>query len=567
MTRSTAALCPSAYEDGFARANLPPPEEWPEFLFELPELRYPEQLNCAGELLDGALAKGWGGRIALHGARHAWTYADLHAKADRIAHVLRRDLRLVTGNRVLLRGANCPMMAACILAVIKAGCIAVPTMPLLRARELATIIDKAKVNAVLCAESLRDELESIANVVCADGSAPARPQVQLLTFDACDDPAGLESLMSRHDAPFETVATSADDICLISFTSGTTGIPKGTLHFHRDVLAICDCFPRSMLHSRADDVFIGTPPLAFTFGLGGLLLFPLRVGGAGVLLEKLTPESLLAAIEQHRATVSFTAPTFYRQMAPLAARFDIASLSRSVSAGEALPVATRDAWQAATGLAMIDGIGATEMLHIFISAAGDDIRPGATGKPIPGYRACVLDAQGSPVGPGVIGRLAVKGPTGCRYLADPRQRQYVAGGWNLTGDAYEMDADGYFHYRSRTDDMIISAGYNIAGAEVEEALLRHPAVAECGVVGRPDEERGQVVEAHIVPKAGFEPGSALAAELQDFVKRQIAPYKYPRVIHFRDSLPRTETGKLQRFKLRSDAPTREPDGRPARTNG
>jgi 2-aminobenzoate-CoA ligase len=372
--------------------------------------------------------------------------------------------------------------------------------------------------------------------------------------------------MSRHADPFPTVATSADDICLISFTSGTTGVPKGTLHFHRDVLAICDCFPRSMLRSRADDVFIGTPPLAFTFGLGGLLLFPLRVGASGVLLEKLTPESLLAAIEHYRATVCFTAPTFYRQMAPLAARYDIASLSRSVSAGEALPLATRDAWRAATGLAMIDGIGATEMLHIFISAGDDDIRPGATGKPIPGYRACVLDAQGQPVGPGVIGRLAVKGPTGCRYLADERQRQYVAGGWNLTGDAYEMDADGYFHYRSRTDDMIISAGYNIAGAEVEEALLRHPAVAECGVVGRADEERGQVVEAHVVLKAGFEAGSVLAAELQDFVKRQIAPYKYPRRVHFRDSLPRTETGKLQRFKLRSEALTREQDGRPGRTD-
>jgi 2-aminobenzoate-CoA ligase len=563
MTRSTAALYPSAYEDGFARANLPPPDEWPELLFELPELQYPRRLNCAGELLDGALAKGWGARTALHGAHGAWTYAQLHAQADRIAHVLRRDLGLVTGNRVLLRGANCPMMAACILAVIKAGCIAVPTMPLLRARELGTIIDKAKVDAILCAASLVGELEALTDVVPAKAGTPVR----MLSFDALDDPGSLESLMSRHDAPFDTVATSADDICLISFTSGTTGVPKGTLHFHRDVLAICDCFPRSMLRSRADDVFIGTPPLAFTFGLGGLLLFPLRVGASGVLLEKLTPESLLAAIERYRATVCFTAPTFYRQMAPLAARFHIASLSRSVSAGEALPLATREAWQAATGLAMIDGIGATEMLHIFISAAGDDIRPGATGKPIPGYRACVLDAQGKPAGPGVIGRLAVKGPTGCRYLADPRQRQYVVDGWNLTGDAYEMDADGYFHYRSRTDDMIISAGYNIAGAEVEEALLRHPAVAECGVVGRPDEERGQVVEAHIVPKAGFEAGSALAAELQDFVKRQIAPYKYPRVIHFRDSLPRTETGKLQRFKLRSDAPTREPDGRPASTNG
>jgi 2-aminobenzoate-CoA ligase len=568
MTRTTAsALTPSAYEDGFARANLPPLDEWPEFLFELPELQYPDRLNSAGVLLDGALARGWGERTALTGLQASWTYSELHARADRIAHVLRTDLGLVTGNRVLLRGANCPMMAACILAVIKAGCIAVPTMPLLRARELATIIDKAQVNAVLCAASLRDEIDAVLearsesavvpafDVVPAQGSAPPRgTPVPMLTFDAPDTPGSLESLMSRYAAPFATVPTSADDVCLISFTSGTTGIPKGTLHFHRDVLAICDCFPRSMLGATADDVFIGTPPLAFTFGLGGLLLFPLRVGASAVLLEKLTPETLLAAIEQHRATVCFTAPTFYRQMTPLAPRFDIGSLSRSVSAGEALPLATRESWQAATGLSMIDGIGATEMLHIFISAVGDEVRPGATGKPIPGYRACVLDAQGNPAGPGVIGRLAVKGPTGCRYLADARQREYVANGWNLTGDAYEMDADGYFFYRSRTDDMIISAGYNIAGAEVEEALLRHPDVAECGVVGRADEERGQVVEAHVVLKPGVEPGAATASTLQDFVKQQIAPYKYPRVVHFVERLPRTETGKLQRFKLRTQAP-------------
>jgi 2-aminobenzoate-CoA ligase len=543
MTRMTAAdLSPSAYEDGFARANLPPSGEWPEFLFELPGLQYPERLNCAGELLDGALEKGWGGRTALVGAHGRWTYAELRDRVDRIAHVLRRDLKLVTGNRVLLRGANCPMMAAAILAVMKAGCIAVPTMPLLRARELGKIIDKARVDAVLCAASLRAEIDAL------EGARPP-----LLLFDDARDPAGLEALMARHDAPFDTVATSADDVCLISFTSGTTGIPKGTMHFHRDVLAICDCFPPHVLGSKIDDVFIGTPPLAFTFGLGGLLLFPLRVGACGVLLEKLTPETLLGAIEQHRATVCFTAPTFYRQMAPLAPRFDLSSLTRTVSAGEALPLATRDAWQAATGLAMIDGIGATEILHIFISAAGDQIRPGATGKPVPGYRACILDKDGNPAPPGVIGRLAIKGPTGCRYLADARQREYVFNGWNLTGDAYEMDADGYFHYRSRTDDMIISAGYNIAGAEVEEALLRHPAVAECGVVGRPDEERGQVVEAHVVLKEGVDASDALAAQLQDFVKQQIAPYKYPRSIQFRDRLPRTETGKLQRFKLRTEA--------------
>jgi 2-aminobenzoate-CoA ligase len=535
---SAAELSPSAYVDSFARDHLPPAGEWPDFIFDLPALQYPARLNCVAELLDRHVAEGRGARTAVLGEHLSWSYAELQRQVDRIAHVLRTDMGLVPGNRVLLRGANCPMMAASILAVLKAGLIAVPTMPLLRARELGVILDKAQVNAVLCARSLAGELEQV----------PGHPPV--VWFDDPGHAEGLEVLMARHDEPFHALDTAADDVCLISFTSGTTGIPKGTMHFHRDVLAICDCFPPHTLRSREDDIFIGTPPLAFTFGLGGLLLFPLRVGAAGVLLEKLTPEGLLAAIDRFRATVCFTAPTFYRQMTPLVPQHDLDSLRACVSAGEALPLATRDAWKAATGIDMIDGIGATEILHIFISASGADIRPGATGKPVPGYRACILDAKGEPVGPGVIGRLAVKGPTGCRYLADERQRKYVLNGWNLTGDAYEMDGDGYFYYRSRTDDMIISAGYNIAGAEVEDVLLRHPAVAECGVVGRADEERGQIVEAHVVLKPGVDESPELVRALQDFVKERIAPYKYPRAVRFTDKLPRTETGKLQRFKLR-----------------
>ena len=540
---TSAALCPSGHTDGFARAHLPPPATWPDFLFDLPELQYPERLNCASALLDGAIARGWGARTALIGARERLSYAELLAQVDRIAHVLRHDLGLATGSRVLLRGANCPMMAACILGVIKAGCIVLPTMPLLRARELRAIADKARINAVLCGDGLVDEIDALG----------LKMPVLVFGASAPDAPDALEARMARHHAPFIAADTARDDVCLISFTSGTTGIPKGTMHFHRDVLAVCDCFPRHMLEACAADIFIGTPPLAFTFGLGGLLLFPLRVGGAGVLLERLSPEALLAAIADYRATVCFTAPTFYRLMAAQADRFDLSSLRASVSAGEPLPLATREAWQAATGLAMIDGIGATELLHIFIASAGAAIRLGATGKPVPGYQACILDVDGVPVGPGVIGRLAVKGPTGCRYLDDERQGDYVQGGWNITGDAYEMDADGYFYYRSRTDDMIISAGYNIAGAEVEEALLHHPAVAECAVVGRLDPERGQVVEAHVVLRAGQVGSAGLACELQEFVKAQIAPYKYPRAILFKEKLPRTETGKLQRFKLRTNA--------------
>ena len=526
--------------DDFARTHLPPRALWPQLRFDLPELQYPARLNCVAALLDVAVASGGGERTAILAEGQRWTYAQLARQVDRIAHVLRADLRLIPGNRVLLRGANTPMMAACLLAVLKAGCIAVPTMPLLRARELSTILAKAEVNAVLCAQGLRAELDAL----------PGLPP--MLCFGSADD--ALEHRMQAHAAPFAAHDTAADDVCLISFTSGTTGVPKGTMHMHRDLLAICDCFPRSILQARADDIFIGTPPLAFTFGLGGLLLFPLRFGACAVLLEKLTPEGLLRAIAAYRATICFTAPTFYRQMAPLAASHDVRSLRLCVSAGEALPLATRDAWQAATGLAMTDGIGATEMLHIFISATGEGIRRGAIGKAIPGYQACIVDDAGVPQSAGVTGRLAVKGPTGCRYLADPRQREYVLDGWNLTGDTFEMDADGYFYYRSRSDDMIVSAGYNIAGPEVEEALLRHPAVAECGVVGRADAERGQIVEAHVVLKDGFQAGEALAAELQEFCRQQIAPYKYPRAIRFLPALPRTETGKLQRFKLRTDTP-------------
>jgi 2-aminobenzoate-CoA ligase len=527
----------TAHVDTFARDNLPPRELWPELIFEIPEVQYPERLNCVVELLDGMVASGHGERPVIRSPEGMLTYRDLLLLVNRIARVLTEDLALVPGNRVLLRAPNNPMMAACWLAVVKAGCIAVATMPLLRARELTIIMEKARVNAVLCDAALKEEME-LARGVCPT-----------LYFHA-GTADSLEALAAVKPAQFTAAPTAADDVCIIAFTSGTTGVPKGTMHFHRDVMAICDCFPRSCLQTTAADIFCGSPPLAFTFGLGGLLLFPMRFGASTALLEKLTPTTLLSAIEHYRATVCFTAPTFYRQMAAVAFDYDISSLTRPVSAGETLPVATREVWEKETGVRLIDGIGATEMLHIFISAAGDDIRSGATGKPIPGYRACVLDDEGKPVAPGTVGRLAVKGPTGCRYLADERQSRYVHDGWNLTGDAYRMDADGYFWYQARTDDMIISAGYNIAGPEVESALLLHPAVAECAVIGVADEERGQIVKAFVVLKKGVVVQAQMGVMLQNFVKQTIAPYKYPRAVEFRESLPRTETGKLQRFKLR-----------------
>jgi 2-aminobenzoate-CoA ligase len=533
----------SAHVDTFARDNLPPRDQWPQFLLDRPDLQFPAALNCATELLDRWVTDGQGDRLCVQGSGVRWTYADLQAEANRIARVLVEDMGLVPGNRVLLRGANSPRLAACWFGVVKAGGIAVGSMPLLRAKELTQIVTKAQVSHALCDARLAEEL------------ALARPQcptlVQVAHFNTAEG-GQLDARAAGKPSTFDNVATASEDTCLIAFTSGTTGQPKGTVHFHRDVMAACACWPKHVLKPRADDVFIGSPPLAFTFGLGGLLLFPLAVGASTVLLEKASPDVLPAAIAQYRATVCFTAPTSYRAMAPQLAGHDTSSLRKCVSAGEALPAATRKLWKEASGIEMIDGIGSTELLHIFISHDEAHAKPGATGTPVPGYEACVMDDTGRPLPPGRVGRLAVKGPTGCRYLADERQRQYVQDGWNLTGDAYLVDADGNFVYQARTDDMIISGGYNIAGPEVESALLLHPKVAECGVVGVADEERGQIVKAYVVLRPGNEPSDAQVRELQDFVKQAIAPYKYPRAIEFRAALPRTETGKLQRFRLRQE---------------
>jgi len=535
----------SRHIDTFARDRLPPPQWQPDYLLDLPGLQFPAQMNCATELLDAHVVQGRGDRVCIQAAGLRWSYATLAEKANRIAHVLVNDMGLVPGNRVLLRAPNNPMLAACWFGVIKAGGIAVGTMPMLRAKELKQIIHKAEVSHALCDARLATELK------LAQADCPTLTQVCCFN-DASPD--GMEAAMARQPSTFDNVDTAADDTCLIAFTSGTTGQPKGTMHFHRDLMAACACWPRHVLRATPDDVFIGSPPLAFTFGLGGLLLFPMSIGASTVLLEKASPPDLMRAVRIFSATVMFTAPTSYRAIAVAGGGgLRYSSLRKCVSAGEALPAATRTQWKQATGIELIDGIGSTEMLHIFISHDEAGARPGATGKAVPGYVACVMGEDGQPLPPGQIGKLAVKGPTGCRYLADERQRAYVKNGWNYTGDAYLMDDDGYFHYQSRTDDMIVSAGYNIASPEVEDAVLQHPTVAECGVIGVADAERGQIVKAFVVLKPGNEANEALVKELQDFVKQTIAPYKYPRAVEFVDKLPRTETGKLQRFRLRSEA--------------
>jgi 2-aminobenzoate-CoA ligase len=535
----------SAHLDTFTRDALPPKSLWPEMRYDrIPELRYPATLNCAVELLDRQVEAGLGDRVVFHAPGGDWTYAQLLERANRIARVLVDDLGLVPGNRVLLRGFNSPQMAAIWFAVLKAGGVVVCTMPLLRTRELIFTADKARIALALTDTRLAAECEAAMKVT---GTGGTREGARCVGFGENGE---LDRLAAAKPSTFRNCETAADDVALIAFTSGTTGEGKGTMHFHRDVLAVCDCFPKSVLQATADDVFCGSPPFAFTFGLGGLVLFPMRIGASALLLEQATPPQLLEGIEKYKPTISFTAPTAYRAMLGLLQGRDVSSLRTCVSAGEALPLGTFEAWKKATGISIIDGIGATEMLHIFISAPERDIRPGSTGKVVPGYEAEVQDETGRPVPDGTIGKLAVRGPTGCRYLDNlERQRAYVRNGWNLTGDSYVRDADGYFWYQARTDDMIISAGYNISGPEVENVLLLHPKVKEVAVVGLPDPERGQAVSAFVVPR-DCDGTPELCKELQDFVKREIAPYKYPRRVAFVAELPRTATGKLQRYRLR-----------------
>ncbi len=535
-------LGPTGHEDSFARDNLPPAEEWPEI--RLQGFDYPEWLNLGVELTDRMVERGFGDHTALIGNGRRRTYKELADWSNRIAHALVEDYGVRPGNRVLIRSANNPAMVACWLGATKAGAVVVNTMPMLRAGELAKIIDKAEITHALCDTRLMEEL-----VLCAKGSGFLRTVVG---FDGtANHDAELDRVALNKPVRFEAVRTGRDDVALLGFTSGTTGSPKATMHFHRDLLIIADGYAKEVLGVTPEDVFVGSPPLAFTFGLGGLAVFPLRFGAAAALLENASPPNLIEIIETYRATVCFTAPTAYRVMLKaMAEGADLSSLRAAVSAGETLPAPVYEEWMAKTGKPMLDGIGATEMLHIFITNRFGDSHPGCTGRPVTGYEAKVVDEAMREVPRGEVGRLAVRGPTGCRYLADPRQRDYVKAGWNITGDAFWQDAEGRFHFAARNDDMIVSAGYNIAGPDVEAALLAHPDVMECAVIGAPDEERGQVVEAHVVLREGVAASDVMVLKLQEHVKKTIAPYKYPRRVIFTDALPKTATGKIQRFRLR-----------------
>jgi 2-aminobenzoate-CoA ligase len=544
---------PSAQTDRFVHDRLPPPEQWPELSYDLPELlALPAQLNVVQALFDRAVAAGHADRPLFRSDERTLSYAQARAEVNRMANVL-AQMGLQPGNRVLLRGGNSIAMALAWLAVVQSGLIAVATMPLLRATELKAIIDKSQPSAALCDVKLQDELKA------ALAQSPATAGLPLRLFNTGDAAAvvlsdALEALARHASDQAAPCPTAGDDIALLAFTSGTTGTPKAAVHTHRDLLAACETWPRHVLRATPDDIVMGSPPLAFTFGLGGLLVFPLWAG-ASVYFPSIpyTPEAMVKLIGQVGATICYTAPTFYRQMAPFVKQHGIGRLRISVSAGEGLPDATRQLWKEASGLEMLDGIGATEMFHIFISAAPEDVKRGAIGRVVPGYEAKIVDEHGQDLPRGQVGRLAVKGPTGCRYLDDARQANYVQDGWNFPGDAFSQDDDGYFVYQARTDDMIITAGYNVAGPEVEAALLQHPAVAECGVVGKPDDERGMVILAYVVLKSGEPADQAQVKALQDHVKHTLAPYKYPREVRFVPALPRTETGKLQRFALRKMA--------------
>ena len=538
-------LGPTAHVDTFARDGLPKQEDWPDFLLD--GFDYPEYLNVAVELTDAQVDKGFGDNIALIGNGRQRTYKELADWTNRLARTLVEDLGVKPGNRVMIRSANNPAMVACWLAVTKAGAVAVNTMPMLRASELTKIVNRAEITHALCDTRLMDEL-----ALCAKNSPFLKTVVG---FDGTSNhDAELDRRALQKPVRFDAIKTGRDDVALLGFTSGTTGEPKATMHFHRDLLIIADGYAKDVLGVTPDDVFVGSPPLAFTFGLGGLAVFPLRFGATATLLENASPPNMMEIIQHYKATVCFTAPTAYRVMLQAMEQgADLSSLRAAVSAGDTLPAPVYEDWHNKTGKPMLDGIGATEMLHIFLSNRFDDHRPACTGKPVAGYEAKIIDDDGNELPAGVAGRLAVRGPTGCRYLNDDRQGSYVQNGWNVTGDSFIKDEDGYFHFAARTDDMIVSAGYNIAGPEVEAALLTHEAVAECAVVAAPDEQRGSIVEAHIVLAARFDPSEDMCKALQDHVKATIAPYKYSRSIRFHTSLPKTPTGKIQRYVLRQTA--------------
>jgi 2-aminobenzoate-CoA ligase len=535
-------LARSAHVDSFCRDNLPPEADWPKLCLDHPDVQYPDRLNVAVALLDDTVARLGADRTCLLTDGERWTYGDLLQHASQVAHVLTEDLGLVPGQRVLLRGPNNPWLFACWFGVLKAGGVVVATMPLLRASELTTLIGLTKPSVLLCDHRFADAL------------AAAAAGTPLLTFGAVGD--DLTQRATAKPGTFDNVDTAADDVAILATTSGTTGVPKVTAHFHRDLLTIADTFSKHLVRPEPSDLITGTPPIAFTFGLGASLVFPLRAAAASLLIERATPIELAEAVERHHATVLFTAPTAYRAILRAGAAAKLASVRCAVSAGEHLPESVWHEFRSATGVRIIDGIGSTEMLHIFIAAAGDDIRPGATGVPVPGYAARVIGPDGEPVPDGTPGSLAVIGPTGCRYLADPRQQRYVRDGWNVTGDTYVRDADGYFWYQGRSDDMIISSGYNIGAPEVEQAIEQHHDVVECAVVGHPDPDRGMIVHAVVVLRAGVTADAAKVAELQEHTKALIAPYKYPRSIEFVDALPRTSTGKVQRFVIREAAADR-----------
>lgn len=537
-------LGPTAHIDNFSRDNLPPMEQWPDFLMDRPEFQYPDHINVAVELTDAMVEKGFGDNVALIGNGRQRTYKELSDWTNRLAHALVEDYGIKPGNRVLIRSGNNPAMVAAWLAATKAGAVVVNTMPMLRAVELTKVIEKAQVEFALCDSRMLDELET-----CLTNGSGLK---KLVAFDGTSNhDAELDGIALEKGVQFESVKTGRDDVALLGFTSGTTGDPKATMHFHRDMLMIADGYAKSVLKVTPEDVFVGSPPLAFTFGLGGLAIFPLRFGATATLLETASPPNLIHIIETYKATICFTAPTAYNAMLNAADEgADISSLRMAISAGETLPAPIFDRWLEKTGVAMLDGIGSTEMLHIFITNTQDDYHAGATGRPVPGYEAKIVDEGFNELPRGEMGKLAVRGPTGCRYLSDDRQSTYVRDGWNLTGDTFVQDEAGVFHFGARSDDMIISSGYNIAGPEVESALLAHDFVSECAVIGAPDSERGHIVQAHIVLAAGIMANEKTTKTLQDHVKATIAPFKYPRSIIFTGSLPKTQTGKLQRFRLK-----------------
>ena len=541
---------------------LPPEEMRPEKVYSIPEVQdYPARLNPARELLDRNVEEGRGGKPALLFQDRVITYGALAEQANRLGNVLASH-GVEEEDRVVILSPNQPLSLVANFAALKLGAVPVPASPLLSPPEVSWVINNSEARALLVhtamlplVEKARPEFSSEPVVL---GLAP--PSDELSKADV----ESVLPLMEKADAALEAVLREKDRVGILLYTSGTTGKPKGVVHLVEEILAVADTFGHYGWKLRDDDVVFSPAPLAFAAGYGAMAIIPFRFGAAVSIMPRFEPEAAFETVQQHHATVLTILPTSYRKMLQVEGaekRFDLSSVRMCTGGGEALTAETYGQWLDRFGLEIFEGFGTTEMFYVFVSVAvTEKAKPGSIGTPVPGYEVKVVSEEGNEVGPGEIGRMVAKGPTGTLYwrpqeengrLMESQRHAVVGKGWNVVGDYLYGDEDGYFWFVSREDDLIKSSGYRIGPEEIEMVILKHPAVADAGVIGVPDPVRGQNTKAFVVLTEGYAPSGELKQEIIDFCRNDIAVYKLPREVEFVETLPRTVTGKLLRRVLRT----------------